>query len=120
MQERSGGPLPDVSGESLVRLLEPPGGQKRAHVAHLGGAKRGGEPLATPRWSAQPPHKAIGGALRGRARAPRDLGSREAAQAVQPLSHFHTAIPGVSTDVCRWKALRYASIHNPRTAAHVY
>jgi hypothetical protein len=52
MQEGPGGPLPDVSGESLVRLLEPPGGQKRAHVTHLVGAKGGGQPLATPRWSA--------------------------------------------------------------------
>jgi hypothetical protein len=52
MQERSEGPLPDVSGESVVRLLEASGGKKRAHVTHVVGAKGGGEPLAAPRRSA--------------------------------------------------------------------
>jgi hypothetical protein len=51
VQERSHGPLADVSGESVVRLLEPPGGKMRADVPHSGGPERARQPLATPRWA---------------------------------------------------------------------
>jgi hypothetical protein len=50
MQDRPDGPLPHVGGEGVVRLVEPTGSKELAHVAHLAGPQRGGEPLAMPRW----------------------------------------------------------------------